>query len=164
MSDESASPATKEPSFFGSLKKKMIGGSESQTLLATAASNVALGFAVPFLLQAGMGSTLESAAIRAALLGLTNGVASTVAYGVAVSFAPSPAAALAAYSGATAVTTPVINTAVYGIGQQLIGVRSQGGMKDFTFAFVSSSAVAGGTMAALVGVRLLMELKDSLKK
>ena len=152
--------APKGPSFFGNLKKKMIGDSESQVLLGAAVSNIALGFAVPFLLQAGMGSSLESAAIRGGLLGLTNGVISATAYGVSVTFSATPQNAIGAYTGGTAIVIPIANTIVYGVGQQLVGVRSQGAMKDATFAFVSSSAVAGGTMAAIIGVGLLMSLKD----
>lgn len=162
MSDESEiqPQAIKGPSFFGTLKKKMIGDTESQILFGAAVSNIALGFAVPFLLQAGMGSSLESAAIRGGILGLTNGVASASAYGLAVSFTKTSAEAMGVYAGATAVVVPVTNTILYGAGQQLIGVRSQGAMKDATFALVSSSAIAGATLAATVGVGLLMRLKD----
>lgn len=164
MSEVNPASASKGPSFLGGLKEKMIGTTDAQILLGVAVSNVALGFAVPFLLQAGMGSSLESAAIRGGLLGLTNGVVSLAAYGTAVSYAESTAAAMSMYAGSAAVITPVINTIAYGVGQQVIGLRGQGAMKDVTFAFVSSSAIAGGTVAATVGVSLLMSLKSSSKK
>jgi len=149
----------KAPSFFGKLKRKMVGDAEAQILLGTGVSNIGLGFVVPFILQAGMGSSMESSAIRGGLLGLANGLTSAATYGISLAVTDGPAAATGAYTGASAIVAPVVNTALYGIGQQVIGVRSQGAVKDATFAFISSQAVAGGTVAAFVGVTLLMGLK-----
>lgn len=162
MSEQSKSGET--TSFIAQLQHKMLGDRDAQLLFSTVMSNVALGFVIPFALQAGMGASMESSAIRAGVLGLTNGVVTLSTYGVALSMTDDINGASRAYGGASAVLTPIINTVAYGTIQQVFGARPQGATKDITFSLVSTLAVSGGSMAALLGVGLVLGLKDKMSE
>lgn len=103
-----------------------------------AAGQIALGFAVPFAVQVGMGASADAGAMRAGLQGLLGGVA--ISGGLVGRM----------YGGSTEFHTlydllqPIGVAAVYAGANDFMNLsKSQGLVKDFTFSTVSGYATLG---------------------
>lgn len=121
---------------------------------ATAASQVALGFIVPFAVQLGMGASAEAGAMRAGLQGLLSGVA--IGGGLMARMYTTPGTLHDYYD----LFAPLGVAAVYAAGNDVMALaKSQGPVKDFTFSAVSGYATLGLHGFSDRAVRFFMEEK-----
>jgi hypothetical protein len=122
---------------------------------ATTVSQVVLGFAVPFAVQAGMGASIEASAMRAGLQGLIGGVA--IGGGFLARLYLDPTSSLHDYYD---YFSPLLVAGIYAASNDVMALsKSQGPLKDFTFSAVSGYAVYGLQPLTHSIVRSIMEKK-----
>jgi len=132
---------------------KFIEGDKGQKLI----TEIAMNFAIPFVVQLGFGADVGVAAKRAAIAGTSLSVVSGSIFLVSDSITNADTAQAITFGA------PFLGAALYAGAQEFGGFNSQGMAKDFTFAAVSGLAAttfARMSWQAFKSLRLKVKLAE----